>query len=143
MFGSGIILTTYEMDATIPLVMAFYGLYFGILTRDCAEIASDRMAARLGTRRRMAVRVRECALCGGELRDAMSTAPVQGGDAMLGPKTGESGGFSASEASIQLPCKHIFHSDCVRGWTIVGAFAGLGAWSYISINEGLCTQFFG
>lgn len=36
----------------------WYGLYYGILTRDSAEVASDRIARSLGTGRKMAVSVR-------------------------------------------------------------------------------------
>jgi len=28
---------------TVPIVMVWYGLYFGIMVRDCAEVASDWM----------------------------------------------------------------------------------------------------
>jgi RING finger protein 121/175 len=34
-------------DPATVLTVLWYGLYFGILTRDCAEVASDRMAAAL------------------------------------------------------------------------------------------------
>lgn len=47
-----------------PLPKCRYGLYFGILARDSAEIASDRIAAALGGRRQMAVSVRDCGICG-------------------------------------------------------------------------------
>lgn len=41
----------------------WYGLYYGILTRDSAEVATDRIALSLGTGRRMAVSVRNCGIC--------------------------------------------------------------------------------
>lgn len=46
---------------------ARYGLYYGVLSRDCAEVASDRIASMMGTGRKMAVSVRDCGICGGEL----------------------------------------------------------------------------
>lgn len=104
-----------ELDTTgLSLLAVWYGLYFGILTRDCAEVASDRIANRLGGARRMAVSVRDCAICGGELKDGMQVValPPEGVPAVLTKDDGES--------SIQLSCKHIFHKDCLRGWLIVG-----------------------
>jgi RING finger protein 121 len=115
-----------EVDTTgWALIAVWYGLYFGILTRDCAEVASDRIASRLGGSRRMAVSVRDCAICGGELKDAMqlnllgsdSHAGNGGGHAHLGASQS---GLDDGEKSIQLSCKHIFHKDCLRGWLIVG-----------------------
>lgn len=107
------------------LIAVWYGLYFGILTRDCAEVASDRIANRLGGARRMAVSVRDCAICGGELKDAMHISSLlsSGTSTSNGVvAAGESShsGVDDGEKSIQLSCKHIFHKDCLRGWLIVG-----------------------
>jgi hypothetical protein len=57
-----------------------------------------------GTARRIAVSVRDCGICGGELKDAMAVGSQV-------PK---------EEVSVQLSCKHLFHQECVRGWLIVG-----------------------
>lgn len=43
-------------------------LQFGVLGRDCAEVAGDRMVATMGTGRKLAVSARECGICGGELQ---------------------------------------------------------------------------
>eukprot|EP00887_Chlorella_sp_A99_P007802 scaffold20.g7802.t1 len=96
----------------IGLTCLWYGLYFGILARDSAEIASDRIASMLGAGRKMAVSVRDCGICGGELPDG----PVLGG----GGASGGGGGGSEAPLVVQLSCKHLFHDDCIRGWTIVG-----------------------
>jgi hypothetical protein len=66
-FGAGLVAGPV-LDPSFALLAIWYGLYFGILTRDAAEVASDRIAAALGTARKMAVSVRDCAICGGELQ---------------------------------------------------------------------------
>ncbi|KAG7667551.1 hypothetical protein KSW81_001246 [Nannochloris sp. 'desiccata'] len=122
-----------ELDTTgWALIAVWYGLYFGILTRDCAEVASDRIANRLGGPRRMAVSVRDCAICGGELKDAMQLTLLGGSGGGANDNTngtlggghhthvGLNSGLDDGEKSIQLSCKHIFHKDCLRGWLIVG-----------------------
>lgn len=105
------------------LIAVWYGLYFGILTRDCAEVASDRIANRLGGSRKLAVSVRDCAICGGELKDGLQLTLLDGsGGGSGGGNTNGSrnSGLDDGEKSIQLSCKHIFHKDCLRGWLIVG-----------------------
>jgi len=87
------------------ILWIWYGLYFGILGRDCAEVCADQMSKRIGTGRRLAVSVNSCGICNQELRDFTH----------LGEAAGE--GY---EATVQLGCKHLFHSGCIRGWTIVG-----------------------
>ena len=92
----------------------------------------------MGGQRKMAVSVNACGICDGALHDAV-TAPA----ARLGAGPGEQGralgplhpgaspeeGAAADAAAIwgggdsqdvQLPCKHLFHGRCIRGWTIVG-----------------------
>jgi hypothetical protein len=34
------------LPKSAPILMLWYGLYFGILGRDCAEVAADRMVSR-------------------------------------------------------------------------------------------------
>jgi len=93
------------LTPTSAILWIWYGLYFGILGRDCAEVCADTMSQRLGTGRRLSVSVNSCGICLQELRDFTH----------LGEKEGE--GY---EKTIQLNCKHLFHSGCIRGWTIVG-----------------------
>ena len=81
--------------------MIFYGLYFGVLWRDIAEICADRLAASLLLNSDLPAlqTVRNsCSLCRSELGD---------GDAKI-------------ENSYTLACHHQFHESCIRGWTIVG-----------------------
>eukprot|EP00878_Enallax_costatus_P017160 GHUV01018016.1.p1 GENE.GHUV01018016.1~~GHUV01018016.1.p1 ORF type:complete len:286 (+),score=74.02 GHUV01018016.1:743-1600(+) len=102
MFGVGLLLAKY-VEPGLSLVLLWYGLYFGILGRDLAEVASEQMASTIGSGKRLTSTVSACGMCGGELKD-LSHLGQEG----LG------------EPVRQLPCKHCFHELCIRGWTIVG-----------------------
>lgn len=101
----------------VPAVhLLFYGLYFGVMCRDCAEICATRMGSTMGykagggkgkdeslpTRRLPA---NTCAICDTQLR-----ASVRDGEAAA----------ARDEATFKLNCGHEFHSLCVRGWAMVG-----------------------
>jgi len=88
----------------LGFMLLFYGLYFGVLARDCAEMCADRMVNSMGhTSRGWTPSINVCALCGGELLDYEHV-----------------GGEAPIEKTVQLNCKHLFHEFCIRGWTIVG-----------------------
>ncbi|GFR41018.1 hypothetical protein Agub_g1450 [Astrephomene gubernaculifera] len=111
MFGLGPLLhLLFPKDLAIDLV--WYGLYFGILGRDCAQVATDSLSSRLGMEgRQLATRINNCGICGNELCDEL--VPVAG--------TGEEPVAKPSpERTVQLSCKHCFHDLCIRGWTMVG-----------------------
>ena len=126
---SGAVPPSMEFLPPLAFLCLWYGLYFGILTRDCAEVASDRIANRLGGSRRMAVSVRDCAICGGELKDAhriLAAAPRTPPPPPPPPTGGSTSSTSVivsdddGDSTMQLSCKHLFHKDCLRGWLIVG-----------------------
>ena len=79
-------------------------------------------AATIGMRKRMAVSTRACGICSGELRDfgTVVSASEEAGARQngLGP-AGQAKPWGA-ESTVQLECKHCFHDQCIRGWTIVG-----------------------
>lgn len=86
--------------------MVCYGLYFGVLSRDLAEVCADKMAAHIGyyAPEGMPTKALEpgvCAICG-----QPQLTPV-----------GEEG---VIEDTLRLSCGHTFHEFCVRGWCIVG-----------------------
>ncbi|XP_078038062.1 E3 ubiquitin ligase Rnf121 isoform X1 [Augochlora pura] len=92
------------MDCGVHLL--FYGLYFGVLGRDIAEISADKMASHIGyyVPGQMPTRTLEpnvCAVCGNKL--------------LVSEK--ESG---VIENTYKLSCEHVFHEFCIRGWCIVG-----------------------
>eukprot|EP00195_Chlamydomonas_chlamydogama_P012155 CAMPEP_0202897870 /NCGR_PEP_ID=MMETSP1392-20130828/6528_1 /ASSEMBLY_ACC=CAM_ASM_000868 /TAXON_ID=225041 /ORGANISM="Chlamydomonas chlamydogama, Strain SAG 11-48b" /LENGTH=379 /DNA_ID=CAMNT_0049583633 /DNA_START=134 /DNA_END=1273 /DNA_ORIENTATION=- len=103
MLGLGLVMRKFiPKDLAIDLV--WYGVYFGVLGRDCAEVASDRMASTMGTGRKLVAQVNNCGVCGTELKDYSH----------LGEEN------TAEEVAVQLSCKHCFHDLCIRGWTMVG-----------------------
>ncbi|XP_011164176.1 RING finger protein 121 isoform X1 [Solenopsis invicta] len=84
----------------------FYGLYFGVLGRDVAEICADKMASHIGyyTPDSIPTRVLEpnvCAVCGNKLLVSEHEKGV-------------------IENTYKLTCEHVFHEFCIRGWCIVG-----------------------
>jgi len=78
-------------------LLLFYGLYFGVLSRDCAEMCADRMASRMGFTGKglpsKGLPINTCCICGEQYKP---------------------------EEAIQLNCKHQFHEWCIRGWTMIG-----------------------
>ena len=90
------------------------------LKRD--EMTLGIQAATIGMRKRMAVSTRACGICSGELLDfgtVVSASEEAGaGQNGLGP-AGQAKPWGA-ESTVQLECKHCFHDQCIRGWTIVG-----------------------
>ncbi|XP_038056300.1 RING finger protein 121-like [Patiria miniata] len=99
-----LIKTDKSMD--FGLVLLFYGLYYGVLGRDFAEICSEQMAARIGyyTKTGLPGRALEdniCAVCGQKIYIPDEDEEV-------------------AERVYELTCKHRFHEFCIRGWCIVG-----------------------
>ncbi|GAX79188.1 hypothetical protein CEUSTIGMA_g6628.t1 [Chlamydomonas eustigma] len=95
-------LTRLLLPQGFSLDLLWYGLYFGVLGRDCAEVASSWMASTL--RKNMNARINDCGVCGVEMQDARHLGIENEG----------------VEAAVQLSCKHTFHDLCIRGWTMVG-----------------------
>lgn len=127
------------------LTLLWYGLYFGVLGRDAAEVAADRTAATLGAGTKLASSVRQCGLCCGDLVDgveelvpvvappppATTATPPFSPAANFGNNKAETSTSSSSapvlvarggvgDATVRLACKHLFHGTCVRGWCVVG-----------------------
>ncbi|KAK6173929.1 hypothetical protein SNE40_017299 [Patella caerulea] len=88
------------------LLILFYGLYFGVVSRDFAEVCADSMAAHIGyytttglPGKRLDPNV--CAVCGNQI------LVMNDEDAII-------------EKTCKLSCDHLFHEFCIRGWCIVG-----------------------
>nr|CDS27216.2 phosphatidylinositide phosphatase SAC2 [Hymenolepis microstoma] len=82
-------------------LILFYGVYFGLIARDFAEVCTDKMAAHISYFSETGIPLRKidpsvCALC---------TKVMLNGQA---------------ERRYKLNCTHVFHEFCLRGWCIVG-----------------------
>lgn len=88
------------------LLFIYYGLYFGVLGRDVAEICADKMASHIGyynpgSMPKRSLDPNVCAVCG---------------NVILVSENGE----GVIENRYTLNCDHVFHEFCIRGWCIVG-----------------------
>lgn len=86
-------------------------------------------AAVIGTRRQMAVSVRACGICTGDLGDGCGLGVACARDEAAAQQQRLGWG---REKTVQLGCKHVFHDLCIRGWAIVGKKARdhLHHWSH-------------
>lgn len=87
----------FHSVVSLGALLMFYGLYFGVLGRDCAEMCTTRLASTMGfTGKGIPSKIlppRTCCICGDHFN----------------PLT-----------AIELPCSHSFHHMCIKGWTIIG-----------------------
>jgi RING finger protein 121/175 len=117
LIGYGMMLTSFFGHISIMgidvartgLLCLFYGMYFGVLVRDCAELCSERMSASMGYYHKDGLPSRElranwCAVCDNALLATVRADQDKSGN----------------ENVITLSCDHQFHELCIRGWAIVG-----------------------
>ncbi|KAM9086087.1 LOW QUALITY PROTEIN: RING finger protein 175 [Megaptera novaeangliae] len=107
MCGFNLFFKIKARDSTdFGIVPLFYGLYYGVMGRDFAEICSDYMASTIGFYTVSGMPTRSlsdniCAICGQKIIVVLDEeGPI--------------------ENTYQLSCKHVFHEFCNRGWCIVG-----------------------
>ncbi|CAH8538696.1 unnamed protein product [Heterobilharzia americana] len=91
--------TKIAMD--FALLVLFYGLYYGVIARDFAEVCTNKMAAQISYRVPQGMPIRRidasvCSICTNDL-------VTDGG-----------------EKVHRLNCTHVFHDFCIRGWCIIG-----------------------
>ncbi|KAG8226021.1 hypothetical protein J437_LFUL004142 [Ladona fulva] len=102
----------------LGFLLLFYGLYYGVLGRDLAEICADKMATHVGYYTAQGIPTRHldsgvCAVCGNKLLVSEDEEGVL-------------------ENTYKLSCNHeypfcifshlsaVFHEFCIRGWCIIG-----------------------
>jgi len=119
-FQLGGIFGLQETLAYVGVMLLFFGLYFGILSRDCSEMCTDRMASSMGygTKKKQDCPQRQydptvCLICCDPLNYnwALMNSSIQSQDI---------GSTVTAERTVSLSCGHSFHDFCIRGWTIVG-----------------------
>ncbi|KAI9175310.1 hypothetical protein H9P43_006671 [Blastocladiella emersonii ATCC 22665] len=98
------------------MLLLFYGLYFGVLSRDLVEVLSDHMASGIGYYSKEGLpqkylRENVCAVCGDHVGRPATGLPT--------PDTSPEDGDDPNP-TYMLNCRHKFHSQCLRGWTIIG-----------------------
>ncbi|XP_064796922.1 RING finger protein 175 isoform X3 [Oncorhynchus masou masou] len=107
MFGFNVFFRIKAEDSMdVGVIMLFYGLYYGVMGRDFAEICSDYMASTIGYYNVGGMPSRSltddiCAVCGQKILVDVDEEGI-------------------IEDTYQLSCNHIFHEFCIRGWCIVG-----------------------
>lgn len=97
-----------ETDAKIfvqGIVLLFYGLYFGVLSRDTVVVLSDRMAVAIGYYNPIGFPEKQltkdiCAICGDSTSDELMK--------------------KHNILTTTTQCGHSFHHACLKGWCIVG-----------------------
>jgi RING finger protein 121 len=100
---------TSHVISSIGLYLVFYGVYFGVIGRDLAELCSERMATVIGFTGKKdeiptrGINERLCGICNGPLASIRET---------------EANSFH--DEIYTLSCDHRFHEGCIRGWIIVG-----------------------
>ena len=99
------------------LMMLFYGLFYGVLTRDFAVLCTTTMAVKMGyytsTKSSLSLPSKQlpantCAICNDILFFNLRT------------KNANVDESKKNEKIITLDCGHQYHDFCIRGWTIIG-----------------------
>lgn len=106
--GITLFVTYYTPFDIFPLFqytiyLLIYGLYFGVLNRDMAELVTQRLASNIGYTTNKSdelfnskqVPYNLCALCDWSL-------------------------YNSIESTVTLQCTHTFHSMCLKGHTLIG-----------------------
>uniref|UniRef100_A0A8C5MFK4 E3 ubiquitin ligase Rnf121 n=1 Tax=Leptobrachium leishanense TaxID=445787 RepID=A0A8C5MFK4_9ANUR len=107
LFGLNLLLRIKPEDAMdFGISLLFYGLYYGVLGRDFAEMCADYMASTIGFYSASGMPTKHlsdnmCAVCGQQIFVDVNEEGI-------------------IENTYRLSCDHVFHEFCIRGWCIVG-----------------------
>jgi len=109
-FGLGLIIGMELADFGIMLIG--YGIYFGVLSRDWAEVCSSYISTTIGYFSkdgglpRRNCRFNYCAVCDRELHPSR-----------LNSRRDQR---NLQEKTFKMNCGHICHDFCIRGWVMIG-----------------------
>ncbi|KAJ2559027.1 hypothetical protein EV175_000534 [Coemansia sp. RSA 1933] len=117
--------TDYYIETSMLTV--FYGLYFGLMSRDLVTLCTDRMATTLGYSSRgtrlptKSLPQDVCCICGDRLGGkGKEAAPGAGGMLATTSMAAAEDAAVMAEPTHALGCGHEFHASCIRGWCVVG-----------------------
>ncbi|KAI8324684.1 hypothetical protein GQ54DRAFT_309047 [Martensiomyces pterosporus] len=116
-------LTDTEYYIESSMLTVFYGLYFGLISRDLVTLCSDKMAATLGYSSNAGLPTKflpqdVCCICGAGLEGSGSGS--SGGLLSSEPEPAVLTPTIIHEPTHRLGCGHEFHASCIRGWCVVG-----------------------
>jgi RING finger protein 121 len=107
-FGVSLLFPAYLSPASpVAFMWLFYGMYFGVLGRDCANFITEALVTKIGYYSKDGIPSKQlgenvCAVCDTALYNLRQ-----------GPQPND-------EEVYTLSCKHQFHESCVKGWLVVG-----------------------
>lgn len=121
----------YTLD--VGVLMLFYGIYYGVLTRDFTDFLVDLLAASIGYYSRESslpnkqLNSKVCAICGLPHTGTNSRIDSDSDTASLISTSGYSlnntdycSDNDSSEKTYTLTCGHTYHQYCIYGWCLVG-----------------------
>ncbi|KAJ1966071.1 hypothetical protein GGI12_000336 [Dipsacomyces acuminosporus] len=122
-------LTDTEYYVESSMLTVFYGLYFGLISRDLVTLCSDKMAATLGYSSSAGLPTKflprdVCCICGAGL-GGYDEGEDSAGSGLLSaahehPVPASLPATAIREPTHKLGCGHEFHASCIRGWCVVG-----------------------
>lgn len=118
----------YTLD--LGVLMLFYGIYYGVLTRDFTDFLVDLLAANIGyyspssSLPSKQLNSKICAICGRPHGGPMSRDSSTEG-LLSAAYHEDSDGTTYSDPALNektytLTCGHIYHQYCIFGWSLVG-----------------------
>ncbi|KAJ2803513.1 hypothetical protein H4R20_002863 [Coemansia guatemalensis] len=122
-------LTDTEPFVEGSILTVFYGLYFGLISRDLVALCSDKMAATLGYAVSNGLPTKYlphgvCCICGDKFgrADSHDMDPSHSSMSLehIAPPSSLAANKALMEPTHKLGCGHEFHACCIRGWCVVG-----------------------
>ena len=119
---------TPQFTLDVGFLLLFYGIYFGVLTRDFTDFLVDILAANIGyyspssSLPSKQLKSTICAICGRphgdeEVSDKQSPLIASESSGSIDPEFPEG---NERERTYTLSCGHKFHEYCIYGWSLVG-----------------------